>query len=401
MGKIKVLQTVKKKSQALTILAMAFGVMFLLIAPSRAATPSVSDLQKKQSEINKNITDNTKKVDEKKQQITDTNTEISNLDKDIGEIESKIGDTQGKINSTASEIKNKESEIDNKNKELLIQEENQRETVRTIYESGQVDLLYLLVGSNSLSDVIDQSQYLETLEDRIESIMNDVTKLKQELEKQKSELENKKNDLNKLQEQQQAYKYGLDQSKSQKNKVLADAKSEKKSLEAQIAESKKLNSQVTAQINAIFASMKGSDRSVQARDRGTSSVGFQWPMDYKYITTYYGESTPFQSFHSGIDLTNVLGTPVYAAADGTVITATDMMVDGSYYGYGKYIIIGHNARFSSLYGHLMGLAVSVGSEVKRGDIIGYEGSTGWSTGPHLHFEIRENGSTVNPMNYLP
>ena len=260
-----------------------------------------------------------------------------------------------------------------------------------------------MIGSNTLSDLVDHSQYLESLENRIEATIEEISRLKSELEAEKADLESKKKDLSNLQEQQEAYKYGLDSQKNQKNKLMADAKSQKRTLDQQIEEAKKLNTQVEAQINALAAASRGSGRTVIARDRGTSAVGFMWPMDYKYISQGFGVPWNFNPnvAHTGLDLVNVSGTPIYAAADGTITTVADMVYDGHYYGYGKYIVIGHNARYSSLYGHLIGFAVSVGNEVKKGDIIGYEGSTGWSTGPHLHFEIWENWVRNNPLNYLP
>lgn len=389
----------KSKVKVITITIVVFGISFFSLNTSWAA--NLSDLQKQQSEINKGITDKTQQSKTKSQEIQQTSDAITTLDNDIGEIEAKIRETEGKISQAENDINAKQDEINSKQQELAKELENQKEAIRVMYESAHNNTLEMIIGSNTLSELINHSSYLESLENKIETTIEEINRIKAELEKQKQELENKKNELDQLQEQQQAYKYGLDQQKSQKNKLLADAQSQKKDLDSQIAEAKKLNSQVEAQINAIFASMKSDSRTVTARDRGTSAVGFMWPMDYKYISAYYGESTPFQSAHSGIDLANIEGTPVYAAADGTVTAVADMMVDGHYYGYGKYIIIGHNARFSSLYGHLMGFATSVGAEVKKGDIIGYEGSTGWSTGPHLHFEIRENGSPTNPINYLP
>jgi len=101
-------------------------------------------------------------------------------------------------------------------------------------------------------------------------------------------------------------------------------------------------------------------------------------------------------------LTNILGTPIHAAASGTVITATAQRnSDGSYIGYGNYVVIAHNARYSSLYGHMIYSVVSAGQEVKAGDVIGYLGSTGWSTGPHLHFEVWDYGVRQNSISYLP
>jgi murein DD-endopeptidase MepM/ murein hydrolase activator NlpD len=377
----------------------AVGISLLCFGYSKAAT--LNDLQQQQSEINKNISDKTQESKAKSQEIQQTTDDISRLDSDISEIEAKISDTENKISQTQNDISTKQEEIIVKENELAKEMENQKEAIRVMYENAHTNILEMIIGSNTLSELIDHSSYLESLENKIETTINEVNRIKSELEKEKQELESKKSEYTQLQDQQQAYKYGLDEQKNQKNKLLTDAESQKKDLETQIAEAKQLGSQVESQINSIFASMKSDSRTVTARDRGTSAVGFMWPMDYKYISCYFGESSPFQSFHSGIDLANIEGSPVYAAADGTVTVATDMMSNGSYYGYGKYVIIGHNAKYASLYGHLMGFTVSAGSEVKKGDIIGYEGNTGWSTGPHLHFEIRENGAVVDPMNFLP
>jgi murein DD-endopeptidase MepM/ murein hydrolase activator NlpD len=101
-----------------------------------------------------------------------------------------------------------------------------------------------------------------------------------------------------------------------------------------------------------------------------------------------------QSFHNGVDLANVTGTPIYAAKSGTVTVATYNGV------YGYYVQINHGDGFSSLYGHMTHYIVSVGQSVSAGQVIGYMGSTGWSTGSHLHFTIYYNGNTVNPMNYI-
>jgi murein DD-endopeptidase MepM/ murein hydrolase activator NlpD len=380
------------------------AILILVVSSNGfSSAASLSDLQKKQAELNQSIKDNAQKS-KAAAQVVDKNAEdIEQLNKDIGDIESKINDTSSQISSTESDIENKNNDIKNKEDELALEKANQNELIREMYKNGTKGTLEIIISSSTLSEVISYTDYMESLQNRISNTISEINRLKAELEKQKQDLEAKKLDLDKLSDQQEAYKYGLDQQKAEKNKLLADAKSQKKSLDAQIAEAKKLSDQVNAQINAIFASM--SSGTIHAVDRGTSVVGFQWPMNYNKISAVYGEGTPFQSFHSGIDLVNIAGTPVYAAADGTVTAVTDQMSNGQYYGYGKNIIIEHNARFATLYGHLMGFAVSMGQIVKKGDVIGYEGSTGWSTGPHLHFEIRENKGSgyahVNPTTYLP
>nr|WP_297861240.1 peptidoglycan DD-metalloendopeptidase family protein [Meiothermus sp.] len=127
-----------------------------------------------------------------------------------------------------------------------------------------------------------------------------------------------------------------------------------------------------------------------------AAAGYRWPMTNFTITTYYGRRGVFQRFHTGIDLAAPTGTPIYAARAGQVDTA-----GWSRFGYGLHVILDHGGAQETLYGHMSRIAVRPGQWVARGDLIGYVGSTGWSTGPHLHFEVRVGGAARNPMAYLP
>lgn len=127
-----------------------------------------------------------------------------------------------------------------------------------------------------------------------------------------------------------------------------------------------------------------------------AAAGYRWPMSSFTITTYFGRRGVFQRFHTGIDLAAPTGTPIYAARAGQVDTA-----GWSRFGYGLHVILDHGAAQETLYGHMSRITVRPGQWVARGDLLGYVGSTGWSTGPHLHFEVRVGGAARNPMAYLP
>lgn len=127
-----------------------------------------------------------------------------------------------------------------------------------------------------------------------------------------------------------------------------------------------------------------------------AAAGYRWPMTNFTITTYYGRRGVFQRFHTGIDMAAPTGTPIYAARAGQVETA-----GWSRFGYGLHVILDHGGAQETLYGHMSRIVVRPGQWVARGDLIGYVGSTGWSTGPHLHFEVRVGGTARNPMAYLP
>ncbi len=134
-----------------------------------------------------------------------------------------------------------------------------------------------------------------------------------------------------------------------------------------------------------------------------------WPMQQGTITLVFGPcSQPFEPpgfgyshFHAGVDVAYNQGTPILAADDGVVVSATTSMIGGQIVGYGNYVIIAHRNNFFSLYGHMLGFQVKAGDTVHQGQLIGYEGSTGNSTGPHVHFEYRYGGQPTNPLPYLP
>lgn len=127
-----------------------------------------------------------------------------------------------------------------------------------------------------------------------------------------------------------------------------------------------------------------------------AAAGYRWPMTSFTITTYFGRRGVFQRFHTGIDLAAPVGTPIYAARAGQVGVA-----GWSRFGYGLHVVLDHGGGQETLYGHMSRIVVRPGQWVERGQVIGYVGSTGWSTGPHLHFEVRVGGVPRNPMAFLP
>lgn len=378
-----------------------FGFGLLIFAPIlNAQAATVRELQQQKQALDKKIKENEKKQEQKKKEAEDLAKAIKAVEDDIKLTEVKINDTQGNIDQTQGNIEQTSGQINEKQEELNREIENQNEALRTIYEIGDQNVLETLVGSDSLSDFIKQNDYFEALESKIEATIAEITFLKSELEAKKAELEKKKDDLGKLKNQQEIYKRGLDQQKNTKNKLLTDNKAVQKSLEAQIDEAKKMYADVNSE---LYKLQEAARKAAQAKlgkpkpPKGSSPIPIIWPVDYRYISTDFGGRTPFQDFHTGLDLVNITGTPVVAAADGVISS-----IGTPSYGYGNHVIISHNERFSTLYGHFSEFAdIAVGMNVKQGDIIGYVGSTGWSTGPHMHFEVREYGVPMDPLDYLP
>jgi len=158
----------------------------------------------------------------------------------------------------------------------------------------------------------------------------------------------------------------------------------------------RLQRQRQQQAAVAHRSQAGKSPTVRRVDYEAAASGFQWPLGNFVITTYYGQRGAYQRFHTGIDLAAPMGTPIYAAKAGQVETA-----GWSSWGYGLHVIIDHGSGVETLYGHMSRIAVQPGQFVERGQLIGYVGSTGWSTGPPCHFEVRVGGGTRNPLAYLP
>lgn len=165
--------------------------------------------------------------------------------------------------------------------------------------------------------------------------------------------------------------------------------------EAEARRQAQLAAQRRAQAQAQIRRQAATSPTVR-RSNFVSEGGYTYPVKNFVITTYFGRRGAFQRYHTGLDMAAPYGTPIYAARSGQVEVA-----GWSSWGYGYHVIIDHGGGVETLYGHMSRFVVSAGEWVERGQLIGYVGSTGWSTGPHLHFEVRVGGTPRNPLAYLP
>ncbi len=365
-----------------------------------AQTQSITDLQKKKQSLERQIKNDEAAKKQKQEEQTKLNQQIRTLNGQISGLEDKIQETETAITATQDAIQEKEQAIADKEAELEVEQDHQAETIRVIYESGHTTLLEIVVGSNSLSEALVYQDYLDALEGKIERSIEEINRIQAELANQKIDLETKSANLATLLRQQEAYQQGLVAQKDEKKRLFANAKVSEERIASQIAEAQKVYTDVNNELTKLMeaARRRAAQRASGQIPKGVSNVGFQYPVGFLYLSCPFGCRTPFQSYHTGIDLVNYMGTPVYAAGDGVVSSLGQVS-----YGYGTYAIIAHNERWSSLYAHFLGFAdgLQVGQTIKRGDLVGYVGMTGWTTGPHLHFEIREYGIPVNPLDYLP
>ncbi len=354
-----------------------------LQAKQKANKAKLDEIKKKTAAAQNNIAEQQKKQEYIQQQIDVT--------------EDNIRVITEKIELLEADIKAKEESIAAQEQKIAKGIEDFKARLKAMYVSGgDSGMASVLVGAKDFYDLLARmeiiqrisqrdDELIETLNAELKQLKDDKAALeatKAEADSDKAELEQAKADLNSAYEQSEAEQARL------KKEIEEYAKNK--------AEIDKQEAEIEKQIQAIIAAQT---------QRNAAYVGgtFTWPLPgYYYISSPYGSRTLFgvTKFHKGVDISGsgVNGKPIVAANSGKVIVANTSYTPGV--SYGMYVMIDHGGGYVTLYGHCSALNVTAGQTVNKGDVIAYVGSTGESTGPHLHFEVRVNGATTNPMNYF-
>lgn len=396
-------------------LAAACLLLSVSVYPATAAT-SMSSLQNKLDKLSQSIVQHKKELSnakkkeqaakalesELKEKVTVVQSQISVLKGQIAEVQNSIGLKEQEIAAKEQQITEKEAEIadqwgDFKQHMAAMQELRDGGSVAML--SAVNDLYELLTFNEVMQDIsIKDTEILDNMKNAKEALESD----KLTLEAQRSELQSKKADLDAQNSQMRAKQNELNSSVAAAQMSAAEAQQAQKDAQAAI-ESDEMNYEaVKKQIQKMIAAAAASKPTL-------SFTGFICPLkSYSRISSEYGwrknPVTGVNKLHAGTDFAAPGGTPIYAAASGYVQVA-----GWSSGGYGNYVIIYHGKmsdgnQYSTLYGHMRSVATSAGKYVQQGEVIGYVGSTGNSTGNHLHLEVWKGGSkanAVNPRGYIP
>ncbi len=382
-----------------------------------------SELQDDKKEIDQQI----KEAESDKAKVTTEKTqalkEIEKIDSQISDYQDQINELDDKLDDIQSNIKKEETNLQQSEEEYKKQKDLLDTRLVTIYESGDVTYLDVLLSSTSITDLISKyylvselATYDTDLLNGIETKKNEIENIKQELEKNKKEIETTKTDKQKT-------STALKDSKATKNTYVSKLTDEEKSIQSDIDQFEQDKRDIENQIRAIAkreaakaaeeaknnskknnnnSNSGGSGNSGNTSNPGTPGAkGFIRPVSGYSITTGFGA----YKGHTGADFSGggIAGKPVYAAKAGTVVTSKALKkANGEYRSYGEYIMINHHDGTMTLYAHGMpnSRKVSEGQSVSQGQVIMNVGTTGNSTGYHLHFEIWVNGKCVNPASYL-
>ena len=404
--------------------------------PQPVAARSVSEIQADQDaiqskldDVNGKISDLQGQIDseeayqaELSEQISLYQQQIALMDEQIGALEDQIEEKNAEIETLQTDIASLDEEIAAKQVEIDETYALFKERMVALYQAGETSSLAMLLSSDSFADFVTNVQLMQAVSESDQQLVEKLRTQKEEQQAQKDEKEAAEAEV-------QAALTQIQQDEEQLVLERADQQSARESLEAAYAESKtamqdleamKANYEanreeieaeeaaVEAELQQLYASMASSSSSSSSGSSGSSSSGsssnvivdtgdlsFRWPLPgYTTVTSGYGAR--WGTTHTGIDISGggCYGSPIVAAESGTVILCQ------WYSTYGQCIIVDHGGGYSTLYAHMSAYAVSTGDYVTKGQTIGYVGDTGNVTGPHLHFEVRVNGVTQNPLNYV-
>lgn len=401
--------------------ACIISIAFFVFVPLFSHASPIDDLRQQIAEKEREIEELQRKnaeyqaqLDQTKQAGSSLRGEIAKINKEITTLTISLNKTQEKIYETSIRIEELNEQIATKGEEIERAKTQIAHTLRLISTSDEKNVLAVALAGGSFSDIFSQQQYLIGLQREIERNINDLRAFKDELISFKRSQEEEKEDLGDLHDELESKREIVNDQKDGKQVLLRQTNNKEKEYQRLLADIAKKSANIEKEINTLETKL----RLAIDKEKLTAGIGLlKWPLDNPRLTQGYGKPNwkAAYDFHNGIDLGAPTGTPIKAALSGRVVGVGD----NGRYAYGKWVAIDHGDKgITTLYGHMSLQKVKVGQEVATGDLIGYVGSTGYSTGPHLHFTIFASstysllksasvpglmipvGGTVNPADYL-
>lgn len=402
---------------AVLLLSLVSTALIMLVSAASSAEikTELTALRAKQAEIQKQSDALEKRIAENKTKTQTLVGQKADIDQQMEMSRQKIENLNAQIQQYNLLIAEKQNELDE-----AVARENALNTqykarLRSMEETGSVSYWSILFKASSFADLLDRVDMIREIAASDQLMLQQLSEATKKVETERSELEAEKRELEQTEAELDAERAALEEKRAEADQLILQMQVEYDALsdefmaaernEAAVREQIKkketsyFNALASEQAAAAAAAAAAASQNKPSSSGSTTSSGFRFPLAYSTgVTCAYGPRIhPIngnKSFHYGVDLAAGMGTEIYATKSGTVTGATY----GEANGY--YVTINHGDGYSSIYAHMTNYVVSAGDTVKQGQLIGYVGTTGWSTGPHLHFEILLNGSNVNPMNYI-
>ena len=376
-----------RKTKKIIAIMLCF-IMFLSF--SLVYAENLDTLEDRKNELKTNIEQANDEIDSLNLEITDAIAKVNELEGQIEDYNNSLAEIRSELKVVEAEIQETEQKLAVAEQNYANQKNNLEKRIVAMYEAGETTYLDVLLNSSSITEFVDNYYLIGEIAAIDKNLLNTIEIEKNQIEEIKTKLDANRADLKQKEENEQKTLITLNNAKIQRDNYLANLNEQEKATRARIKEYEQELNNVENEIFIITNNLGDSDY---------AGGLFAWPTPgYKTITSPFGNRIHpvlgTKRFHTGIDIGAPKGASIIAANSGKVLKA------GWFGGYGNAVIIDHGGGFSTLYGHGSEVLVAEGQTVKRRDIIMKVGSTGMSTGPHLHFEVRINGNYMNPLDYL-
>ena len=417
----------KNRKRWVSVIAGVMAAIMLLslilsLIPTRVGAASSGEIRKQIAALKEEKKEIDAQLKDVKNQLKENNNEISGIvaqkdviDQEIQLLHQQMDNINPQVATNALLIADKQDELDDANYRLDDLNAKNKERLRAMEEDGALSYWAVIFKANSFSDLLDRISMVQEINAADQRRLKEISEVAQQVSTVQSELVREKAELDAVRKELDAAEVTMAEKRAEADKLLAELVARGEEFEALIDESEDLQSDLMKQIAkkekdlkaqeykewlaTYVPTTKPSGTDTTPSTQAPSSSGWIKPLRSYTITSPFGMRvhpiSGVYKMHEGVDLSAPQGTPIYAARSGKV-TTTSFQAGGA----GYYVSINHGDGFSSVYMHMTHYIVKPGDYVNAGQVIGYVGSTGGSTGPHLHFGIAYNGSYVNPMNYI-
>ena len=372
------------------VLAFIILCTYVTVVYAEDSENNLTDLQTQQQDLQNQLNESNEQLEEVQSQLSENLQQIEKLDEKIQESESKITELDAQVSQLQAEISDIQAKLEVAEKNYEKQKDIMEKRLIAIYESGDTNYIDVLLKSSDLSEFLSNYYLISEITSLDKELLDEVETEKKEIELSKQKLEKNQASLATALQTQTQTATVLQNTKTLRENYIARLSDEEKAKQAQIDE-----------ITAAYEAVNNQILELAKQGLDTAYIGgvLAWPVPgYTKITSNYGMRvhpiTGQYKLHTGVDISAPIGANFVAANDGIVTKAEYNTA------YGNMVIIDHGGGISTLYAHGSEILVTVGQTVKRNEAILKVGSTGYSTGPHAHFEVRINGVVTNPIEYI-
>lgn len=372
------------------VLAFIIICTYITVVYAEDSNNNLTNLQEQQQDLQNQLNESNDQLEEVQSQLSENLQQIEKLDEKIQQSEEKITKLNDQVTQLQTEISDIQAKLEVAEKNYETQKQVMEKRLVAIYEAGDTKYIDVLLKSNNISEFLSNYYLITEITSMDQSLLDEVETQKKEIELSKQKLEKNQTSLASALQTQTQTSTVLQNTKTLRENYIARLSDEEKAKQAQIDE-------ITAQYEAV------NNQILELAKQGLDTVYIggvlAWPVPgYTKITSNYGMRvhpiTGQYKLHTGVDISAPIGANFVAANDGIVTKAEYNTA------YGNMVIIDHGGGISTLYAHGSEILVTVGQTVKRNEAILKVGSTGYSTGPHAHFEVRINGVVTNPIEYI-